>query len=131
MAANERKSKPYGTIKFESIDAYHAACSTLAQAKLQELRNIIREVAPNVTEGIRYNIPTFMGKKNLVHYAAYPKHIGFYPSPAAILKFAEKLEDYITSKGAIQFPLDKPLPAKLIQEMVQFRIEEDALQGQK
>ncbi len=81
---------------------------------LSKIRNTIMTAAPLAKETIKYQMPTFVLKENLVHFAAYKKHIGFYPTPSAIEKFKTELTTYKTSKGAIQFPLDKPIPYELI-----------------
>jgi uncharacterized protein YdhG (YjbR/CyaY superfamily) len=111
----------YGGVKFQSVDEYHAAFAPEVRALLDQLRGVVRAVAPEATEKISYNIPTFSIGKALVHYGAYPTHIGFYPTPSAILEFQEELSPYKTSKGTVQFPLDKPLPLALIEEIVRFR----------
>lgn len=72
-------------------------------------------------------MPTFVLNGNLVHFAAQKKHIGFYPIPSAIIAFEEALKDYKTSKGAIQFPFDKPIPYELVREIVLFRVAENKL----
>ena len=111
----------YGGVKFQSVDEYHSAFPPEVQLLLDQLRVVIRSVAPGATEKISYNIPTFSIGKPLVHYGAYPTHIGFYPSPAGILEFQEELSPFKTSKGTVQFPLDKPLPLVLIEKIVRFR----------
>jgi uncharacterized protein YdhG (YjbR/CyaY superfamily) len=96
-----------------------------AQKKLREIYACIRKAAPKADEVIKYGIPTFqMGKKNLVHFAAFKKHIGFYPTPSAIKMFATDLKQYKTSKGAVQFPLDVPLPLPLIRKMTLSRVQD-------
>lgn len=92
---------------------------------MERLRKAIKEEAPQATETINYQMPTFKLNGNLVHFAAYKNHIGFYPAPSAIEAFKDKLSSYKTSKGAIQFPLDKSLPIDLIREMVRYRIREN------
>jgi uncharacterized protein YdhG (YjbR/CyaY superfamily) len=122
----EKKSNsPYGNIKFTSIDEYHSLQTTEIEEKLNELRVIIKEVAKECTETISYNMPAFKLYKVLVYYAAYKNHIGFYPTSQPIIAFEEELKPYKTSKGAIQFPLDKALPKELIQRIVKFRMEMD------
>ena len=120
-----KKTSPYGRVKFKNIDQYHDSFPGEIKVILDHLRNAIRQVAPQAREIISYNIPTFKMNKNLVHYAAYKEHIGFYPTASPILVFKDKLSEYITSKGAIQFPIDKPLPITLIKEIVRFRVAED------
>jgi uncharacterized protein YdhG (YjbR/CyaY superfamily) len=105
--------------KTVTIDAYIAAFPVEVQAILDSLRAAIREAAPGAVEAFSYQMPTFKLKgKNLAHFAAYKHHIGFYPTPAPIENFAEELTPYKTSKGAIQFPLDQPLPFDLIKRIV-------------
>jgi uncharacterized protein YdhG (YjbR/CyaY superfamily) len=117
-------TKPYGTIKHTSIDAYHAQFDATVQKKLTQLRQLIAKAAPNATEVISYNMPAFKQHKVLVYYAAYKSHIGFYPTGKPIVVFAQEMLPYKTSKGAIQFELDKPLPVALIKKIVKFRIQE-------
>ena len=96
------------------------------KTKLEEIRTIIRKAAPAASETISYSMPAFKINKVLVYFAGYNHHIGFYPTPSAIEKFAKELSGYTTSKGAVQFPIDKALPKQLIKDMVSFRIKEDA-----
>ena len=116
---------PYGSVKFSTIDEYHAAFDRPVKTLLDKMRKIIRKSAPDAEETISYNIPTFKGNKNLVHYAAFKEHIGFYPGPSAIDIFSKELEKYHTSKGTVQFPMTDPLPEALIKSIVEFRVEED------
>jgi uncharacterized protein YdhG (YjbR/CyaY superfamily) len=88
------------------------------------MRAIIRKAAPDATETIKYQIPTFVLNGNLVHFAAFPKHIGFYPTPSAIKAFSAELADYVSAKGSVQFPLDKPVPFVLVERIVAFRVKE-------
>src|SRR5574343_651457 len=125
--SNSKKASPYGNKKYTSIDAYHADFSEEIQTVLNQLREIIKSVVPNATEIISYNIPTFKQNKNLVHYAAYKNHIGFYPTAMPMVVFKEELAKYKTSKGAIQIPLDKPLPKTLIKKIVKYRVQQDSL----
>jgi uncharacterized protein YdhG (YjbR/CyaY superfamily) len=113
------------TSKFQSVDEYISSFDKERQALLQEIRGIIRSAAPKATEVISYNMPAFKQHKVLVYYAAYEHHIGFYPTGSPIAAFKEKLSKYKTSKGAIQFPIDQPLPKGLIKEIVRFRLKED------
>ncbi len=94
---------------------------------LNKMWQIIKKTAPNATEVISYGMPAFKQNKVLVYFAGYKKHIGFYPHSSPIVVFADRLKLYKTSKGAIQFPLDKPLPVKLITDIVKYRIKEDAV----
>jgi len=111
--------------KYSDIDSYINNFPKEIQKVLQSIRKIIIANAKEATEKISYGIPTFVLKKNLVHFAAYENHIGFYPGPSAITKFANKLKKYKTSKGAIQFPLDESVPYDLITKMVKFRVKEN------
>jgi uncharacterized protein YdhG (YjbR/CyaY superfamily) len=95
------------------------------QKILREVLAAIRSVVPEGTEEkIAYGMPTFKFKKNLVHFAAWNKHLGFYPTPSAIRAFQVELSVYEGSKGAIKFPFEKPMPLELIKEMVKFRVKE-------
>jgi uncharacterized protein YdhG (YjbR/CyaY superfamily) len=116
-----------GNMKFEfnTIDDYIATFPNDIQKKLQEMRATIKETAPDAEEKISYQMPTFFLKGNLVHFAAFKNHIGFYPVPTGIEKFKKELSAYKTSKGAVQFPLDKPLPSDLIRKIVKFRVAEN------
>lgn len=105
-----------------SIDAYIAAAPKAAQPLLKQMRKLIKAEAPDATETIGYGIPTFKLHGNLVHFGGYATHIGFYPGPAAIKKFAKQLKPYATSKGAIRFPLEEPLPLALVKDIVRFRV---------
>lgn len=108
------------------IDEYIKDFPKETQVKLNEIRDIIRNVIPKETiEKISWGMPTFYLNGNLVHFAAFKKHIGFYPGASGVENFLDKLEKYKTSKGAIQFPLDKPLPVGLIKEIVKFRVKEN------
>lgn len=111
-------------IKIETIDAYISRYDEDIQAILQELRKLIKEEAPDATETISYQMPTFYLNGNLVHFAVQKNHIGFYPAPSGVEAFKEELTDYKTSKGAIQFPLTKPVPYELVRRIVRFRVEE-------
>lgn len=111
---------------FKNIDEYIALFPKETQTLLKGMRVTIREVAPEAEEAIKYQMPTFVLKGiNLVHFAAFKNHIGFYPVPTGIEKFKKELSAYKTSKGAVQFPLDKPLPLALIRKIVKFRVAEN------
>jgi uncharacterized protein YdhG (YjbR/CyaY superfamily) len=110
---------------FKDIDEYIASFPPEVQKKLQGLRAVIKETAPEATEKISYQMPTFFLNGNLVHFAAFKHHIGFYPVPTGIEKFKKELAVYKPSKGAVQFPLDKPLPLDLIRKIVKFRVAEN------
>lgn len=106
------------------IDAYIAGFPKEIQSILQEIRAIIREEAPGAQEAIRYQMPTFVLGGNLVHFAAFKKHIGLYPTPSGTAAFQEELSPYQWAKGSIQFPLDKPIPYDLVRRIVAFRAAE-------
>jgi len=108
-----------------SIDEYIASFPKNVQYILEELRRVIKESAPEAQETISYGIPTFKLNGNLVHFAAYKSHIGFYPTPSAIEAFKEDLSPYEMSKGAIRFPLDKPVPFPLVKKIVYFRVKQN------
>jgi uncharacterized protein YdhG (YjbR/CyaY superfamily) len=108
---------------FSSIDEYIASFPDEVQKILEELRATIKATAPNTKEKISYQIPTFeLNGRNLIHFAAWKKHIGMYPIPAGSEAFEKELAQYTDGKGTLKFPLDKPLPLKLIREIVQFRV---------
>lgn len=110
---------------FLSIDSYISLQEREVQPLLQEIRSIIIQTAPNATESISYGMPTFKLKaKNLVHFAAAKKHIGFYPGSKAIAALKDKLSPFPSSKGAIQFPLNQDLPKELIKTVVLYRLQE-------
>ena len=109
----------------KNIDAYIANCPGNIQGILEELRATIRKAAPGAEEKISYQMPAFALKGILVYFAVHKNHIGFYPTASGIKAFKDELTNYNTSKGAIQFPLDKPLPLNLISRMVIFRVAEN------
>jgi uncharacterized protein YdhG (YjbR/CyaY superfamily) len=107
------------------IDAYISAQPLALQTKLRQIKLIIKKQAPLATEDIKYGMPTFVDNGNLVHFAACQKHLGFYPTPSAIVRFKKELDGYHCSKGAVQFPWERPLPSALIAKMVKFRVREN------
>ena len=107
------------------IDLYIESFPENVQVLLQELRTIIKKAAPNAEEIMSYQMPAYKQYNRLVYFAAYKKHIGFYPHSSPILHFIEEIKKYKNSKGAIQFPLNKPLPKELITKIVKFRVKED------
>ena len=112
--------------KFANVDEYIATFPENVQPVLETLRRTIKEEAPESTEAIKYGMPTFMFHGNLVYFAAWKKHIGFYPITAAMEESIDELADYKTSgKGTIQFPLNQPLPLPLIRTLVQFRVRDN------
>jgi len=108
----------------KTIDDYISTHPPQVQEILQKIRLIIRENAPAARETINYGIPTFTLNGNLVHFAAFKNHIGFYPTPGGITKFQKELAKYKQAKGSVQFPLDKPIPYALIARIVKFRVRE-------
>ncbi len=107
------------------VDEYIMGFPAEVQERLTTIRNIIRELAPQATERICMRMPTYdLNGKWLVHFAGFKKHISLYPQPEGIEAFKEKLACYKTSKGTVQFPLDKPLPTELIREIIRFRVDE-------
>lgn len=112
-------------IAAESIDDYIAAFPPKVRTRLQALRRTIRKHAPEATEKISYRIPTFYLNGNLVHFAGYEHHVGFYPGAAGIAKFRDALKAYESGKGSVQFPHDEPLPLDLVATIVDFRVEQN------
>jgi uncharacterized protein YdhG (YjbR/CyaY superfamily) len=110
---------------FSTIDEYIANFPAGVQKILQELRTTIKAAAPGAQEKISYQMPTFFLKGNLVHFAAYKKHIGFYPAPRGIEVYKAELSAYKGAKGSVQFPIDQPLPLELIRRIVEFRVAEN------
>ena len=110
---------------FKTIDEYIATFPKNIQSILEELRQAIRNSAPKAEEAISYQMPTFKLNGNLVYFAAFKNHIGFYPTSSAIAAFKEELSDYKVSKGTIRFPLDKPIPFDLVKKIVKYRVKEN------
>jgi uncharacterized protein YdhG (YjbR/CyaY superfamily) len=108
----------------KDITEYHLQFDSNVQKKLKELHTIIKEMIPRAEEIISYKMPAFKQNKVLVYYAGYKNHIGFYPTAKPIEVFKNQLLSFKHSKGAIQFPIDQPLPEKLIQDIVKFRLED-------
>jgi uncharacterized protein YdhG (YjbR/CyaY superfamily) len=107
-----------------SIDEYIARFPPDVQAVLQQVRTTIREAAPDAEEAIKYQIPTFVQNETLVHFAAFRNHIGLYPTPSGVAKFKDELSSYESAKGSVRFPIDKPMPLRLIARIVAFRVRE-------
>lgn len=112
-------------ITFETIDQYVANYPPEIQDILEKIRSVIKKAAPEATEKIGYQMPTFVLHGNLVHFAAYKNHIGFYPAPSGIEAFKQQLSPYKGAKGSIRFPLDEPIPYELIGEIVKYRVAEN------
>jgi len=115
----------------QEIDAWISQFPASTQKLLNQIRKTVTRAAPPAEEVIRYGIPTLRLKQNLLHYAAFENHIGFYPTPSALRHFAEQLKGYQQGKGSVQFPLNQPLPLKLIAEIATFRVAEVAVAMQK
>lgn len=110
---------------FGTIDEYIMQFTPEIQAILQEIRRIIKEAAPEAEEKISYQMPTFFLNGNLVHFAAFKNHIGFYPAPSGIEAFSEELKIYKGAKGSVQFPLNQPMPLELIRRITIYRVTEN------
>lgn len=124
------KSRPHPESKNRPpnpIDLYIAGFPSNVQKILNKIRAIIRKAAPDAQEAIKYQIPTFVLHGNLVHFAAFQKHVGFYPTPSGITQFKKELAGYESAKGSVQFPLDQPVPYELIRQIVTFRVQENRL----
>ncbi|WP_342439445.1 DUF1801 domain-containing protein [Paenibacillus sp. FSL L8-0436] len=117
-------------ITYESVDDYISRSAPEVQEILQTLRKVIQESAPEAKEKISYQMPTFELHGNLVHFAAFKKHIGLYPAPSGVEAFKEELAEYKGAKGSVQFPLDKPMPYDLIRRIVEFRVAENLQQAE-
>ncbi|OGO31949.1 MAG: hypothetical protein A2Z29_06100 [Chloroflexi bacterium RBG_16_56_11] len=112
--------------QIKTIDEYIKTVPEDVQGILKKLRRRIRKAAPDAVEPISYQMPTFkLNGNNLVHFAAWKNHIGFYPTPSGIVAFQKELSPFKQSKGAIQFPLDKPIPLDLVEKIVIFRVKEN------
>ena len=107
---------------FANINEYVLSFPKETQMLLEQMRMTIQKAAPNATESMKYGMPTFELMGNLVHFAAYKHHIGFYPAPSGIIAFKDELKTYVTSKGAIQFPQGQAFPLELIKKIVEFRV---------
>jgi uncharacterized protein YdhG (YjbR/CyaY superfamily) len=112
-------------IQAENIDGYIASFPKDIQKMLGEIRGTISKAAPEAEEAIKYAMPTFTLNGNLVHFAAFKNHIGFYPAPTGIEAFKKELSAYKGAKGSVQFPLDKPLPLTLISKIVKYRVKKN------
>lgn len=110
---------------FHTIDEYIAGFPAATQRKLREMRATVHAAAPQAEEKISYQMPAFALKGNLVYFGAFATHIGFYPAPRGIQAFKSELSKYEGAKGTVRFPLNKPLPVKLIARIVKFRVAEN------
>jgi uncharacterized protein YdhG (YjbR/CyaY superfamily) len=116
---------------YESIDAYIATFPDEIQTILQKLRQTIQDAAPDAAEAISYQMPTFKLHGNLVHFAAFKKHIGLYPTPSGVDAFEQELAPYKKAKVSIQFPLDQPIPYELVTKIVEYRMQEQQARKKK
>lgn len=123
-------SDAYGN-DMDVITAYISQFPEEVQSKLNELRSLIREIAPLATEKISYQMPTYYLEGNLVHFAGYKNHIGFYPAPSGISAYEEEIKKYKYAKGSVQFPVNAPLPLDLISRIVKFRVDENLENARK
>jgi uncharacterized protein YdhG (YjbR/CyaY superfamily) len=110
---------------YQNIDEYIAGFPENVQEILEKIRKTIRQAAPDAEEAIRYQMPTFILHGNLVHFAAFKQHIGFYPVSTAIVEFKDELSPYKQGKGSVQFPFDQLIPYDLISRIVKFRVAEN------
>lgn len=117
-------------MKVNTIDEYIMGFPAPVQELLQELRAVIQKAAPDARETINYQIPTFVLHGNLVHFAAFKHHIGFYPTPSGIEAFEAELSAYEGAKGSVKFPIEKPLPFDLISRIVAYRVKENIARAQ-
>jgi len=117
--------------RIRTIPEYIARFPEHVRGILEELRRVIRETAPAAEEAISWGMPTFRLHGNLVHFAAYKHHIGFYPGSSAIDAFRVDLSPYKHSKGTVQFPIDKPIPFDLVRKIVRYRVKENSEKGKK
>ena len=117
--------------KFQTIDEYIKTFPKDTQKILESVRQAIKNAAPEAEETINYQIPTFKLNGNLVHFAAFKNHIGFYPTPSGQKAFQKELAVYKSGKGSVQFPLDKPIPLSLIKKIVQYRVKENFAKTKK
>ena len=112
-------------IQYKTIDEYIKIFPADIQIILEKIRQTIREAAPEAVEAISYQMPTFKLNGNLVHFAAFKNHIGFYPTPSGTESFQKELSPYKGGKGSVRFPIDKPIPYDLVRKIVIFRVKEN------
>lgn len=117
--------------QFKTMDEYINTFPENVRNILNELRQTIREAAPEAEETVNYQMPTFTLHGNLVHFGAFKNHIGFYPTPTGIEAFKKELAPYQGAKGSVQFPMDQPLPLALIRRIVEYRVKENLERKQK
>jgi len=129
MGKKEMLEMPIPRKKFKNIDDYIRIFPLNIQKILEQLRETIHEIAPEAKETISYGIPTFKLNGNLVHFAAFTNHIGFYPTSSAIDAFNKELALYKHAKGSVQFPINKPIPFDLVRKIVKYRVKESLEKG--
>ena len=112
--------------QFKTIDEYTSMFPDDVRTILNQVRQTIRGAAPEAQETINYQMPTFTLNGNLVHFAGFKNHIGFYPTPTGIEAFKDELSVYKGAKGSVQFPLDRPMPLPLIRRIVEYRVKENS-----
>jgi uncharacterized protein YdhG (YjbR/CyaY superfamily) len=117
--------------RYETIDQYIETFPEEVRIILERIRQTVRKAAPGAVETISYQMPTFKLNGNLVHFAGYKNHIGFYPVPSGIEAFKGELLPYIGGKGTLRFPLDKPIPYALIEKVVTFRAKENLAKNRR
>lgn len=113
------------------VDSYIAGFPPAARTCLEEVRRAIAQAAPEATECISYGMPAFRQGRVLVYFAGYARHVGFYPTPSGMVAFAERFQGLVHSKGAVQFPMDAPMPLDLVREITTFRVAEEAAHAAK
>ena len=116
---------------FKDIDSYIQSAPKEARTLLKEMRALVKKAAPDAKEAITYGIPTYKLNGNLVHFGGFKDHVSFFPTSSGVSAFKKELSKYRTTKGTIQFPLDKPLPLDLIKRIVAFRLKENMRKNQK
>ena len=125
------KSKMPSQATPKTISDYIKAAPKDVREKLRQMRACIRAAAPDATEGLKWGMPAFSHRRILVTFAAFKRHIGFYPTPSAVNAFARELAEFKTAKGSIQFPLELPLPLPLIARITAFRVREYCEEDQR
>lgn len=115
--------------RFTTFEEYFSEFPSDVQEILQAMRQTIQAAAPEATEAISYQIPTFKLNGNLVHFAAFKNHIGFYPGSSGISAFKEELLAYEISKGTVRFPIAEPIPLDLVGRIVEYRVKENQAKG--
>jgi uncharacterized protein YdhG (YjbR/CyaY superfamily) len=115
----------------KTVAEYITAAPKQAHKKLREMRAVVRAAAPGTIENLKWNMPAYSYRRILVMFAAFKHHIGFFPTASAIRAFAKDLEKFVTTKGTIHFPYDKPLPLPLIRKITAYRVRESLEQDKK